>query len=160
MSNNDQLVTKPSKSFGPMQSRSLTEPSFAVHGLVDRFENLFPRHVSMVPSVALGVIVSCVIFSLLAILAKRDKQLTRNSEDALIRYRHVMAFVVAIAVSYLAGKTAFNVSFLLASYNKNEQHFANVYWLKRYAVRRCCRQVSVSTARSDRQSTRRIRKTP
>lgn len=123
---------RPFKSFGTITNRSSAEAAQFVHALFDRIENTCPRHVSVKPSQHVALIVFNVIIIMFSGIVADEYNRSKTSPLLWARLTWVGMLTVLIATASIVAKMVGNKVYMADAMAKNEQHFANVFWLTEY----------------------------
>ncbi len=124
---------KPETASGPYPRLVDAPKSAAItHALFDRIENMLPRYVGLMPALVISMLVSVALFVLGCSMAKRDYDDSRKSEDPFLRQRWAVFLVTSAVVCYLLQGFLFERIFMYQLVAKNRQHFANLFWIKKY----------------------------
>lgn len=123
---------KPETASGPFPRLVDASKASPMHILFDRIENMLPRYVGFLPAMVISLLVSVALFVLGCSMAKRDYDDTRKSEDPFLRQRWAVFLVTSGIVCYLLQGFLFERIFMYQLVMRNRQHFANLFWLKKY----------------------------
>ena len=89
---------------------------------------------------------------LLLLLPTLRYRSSRGTQEVFARYRWIAFLVVSVASAVLVFQRLFGFLYLLESIKANEQHYANVVWLRQY----CAAAAPLARPRERRQVTRHI----
>ena len=114
----------------PIQINS--EMERVVDLVFERLHASLPKHVPKTRSMMLSFIASTGIFATAAIPIFIDKQSNDESEDIVKKYRWIGFLLSLFAVCIILQDVIMDRIYLIESFTQNHQHFANVFWLRKY----------------------------
>ena len=105
----------------------------AVNVFFDRIDDLLPVWVGRGPAILISICVAIIVFVLGFNPINEDRVMNQTSPNPLDRFRWViflgiLLFVTAMVQEFVADKV-----YTISMFKKNSQHFANVFWLSKYA---------------------------
>lgn len=106
----------------------------AVDAFFDRFEALFPTFVGRMYAMKVSVLVMCVLFMIGMRQINEDRKANQDHSDVVHRSRWLAFVLVLLAVCVYVQRFLMNLIYSFAMVKANSQHFANVFWLEKYAA--------------------------
>ena len=101
--------------------------------ILKSLEVLLPQHVGRMYSYYVGMIVSCIVMTLLAPVTIEQRRKVKDASSDLER----TGWIISLSLTVILGSYLFSsVSDIVYTYqnvSKNKQHLTNIFWLKKYA---------------------------
>lgn len=106
----------------------------AVDVFFDRFEALFPTFVGRMYAMKVSIVVMCVLFMLGMRQINEDRKANQDHSELVYRSRWLAFLLVLLVVCVYVQRSLMNLIYSFAMVKANSQHFANVFWLEKYAA--------------------------
>lgn len=103
-----------------------------VREIVYHLERGLPEYVPAMPSILLGLVTFLLITVYGARLVNEDEKKYRGSKDIVLKTRWMVMTAVTFVIAYFVGEYVRQTHYMIVSINENQQHYANVHWLRLY----------------------------
>lgn len=111
---------------------NLGDIASAVHILFNRAQHCMPVFVGVGRSLRISLVVVAVLAAAASVPIRADMRQQRTSTDAFKRHRWMLMAAGTTATCVMLQGAIADKLYMVDMYKKNKQHFANVFWLRKY----------------------------